>query len=348
MARVEGREDGPFGTTRRHNRVPYTVGAATQIRKIRQNSMLDSDIRRLLDTVFNVPAGAAQRDVGALRKAAEEAPKRLGGPPEALTSVSDASIAGKASEIALRVYRPETRSALPLLLYAHGGGWVTGSLDSHDRVCRMLANRLPAIVVAVDYRCAPEHVYPAALDDVETAWHWARARAAELGADGVRFAVAGDSSGGNLAAALTLRLRAARAPLPDLQMLLYPALDATCSRASYREFAAGYNLTDPQMAWYWDAYRAGSAIDAAELSPLAAADLSGLPVAVIAVAECDVLRGDGLDYARALTAAGVPVRIVDCGGMIHGFLRWGGAVPAALTWIDAIAAAGRDALAGRV
>lgn len=310
--------------------------------------MLDPDIRHLLDTVFNLPPGAAQPEVAALRKAAEEAPRRLGGSPEALASVTDASAAVESRIIALRVYRPETQSVLPLLLYAHGGGWVTGSLDSHDRVCRMLANRLPAIVVAVDYRCAPEHVYPAALDDVEAAWHWARANAVQLGADGARFVVAGDSSGGNLAAALTLRLRARRAALPDLQLLLYPALDATCSRASYREFAAGYSLTGPQMAWYWEAYRAGTAIDATELSPLAATDLSGLPGAVIAVAECDVLREDGLHYARALAAAGVPVRIVDCDGMIHGFLRWGGAVPAALTWMDAIAAASRDALADRI
>ena len=310
--------------------------------------MLDSNIRHLLDTVFKVPPGTAQPDIAALRKAAEEAPKLLGGPPETLASVSDASEFGERCAIPLRVYRPETLSALPLLLYAHGGGWVTGSLDSHDRLCRMLANRLPAVVVAVDYRCAPEHAYPAALDDFETAWHWARAHAGQLGADGARFVVAGDSSGGNLAAALTLRLRAAGAPLPDLQLLLYPALDATCSRASYHKFAAGYNLTGAQMAWYWETYRAGAAVDAAELSPLAAADLSGLPVAIIAVAEYDVLRDDGVDYARTLAAAGVPVRVVSCDGMIHGFLRWAGSVPAVRTWIDAIAAAGRNALAGHV
>jgi len=310
--------------------------------------MLDSHIRHLLDTVFNVPSGTAQPDVAALRRAAEEAPKLLGGAPESLASVSDASTLGESCAIALRVYRPETASALPLLLYAHGGGWVTGSLDSHDPLCRMLANRLPAIVVAVDYRRAPENVYPTALDDFEAAWHWARAHASRLGADGTRFVVAGDSSGGNLAAALTLRLRAAGAPLPDLQLLLYPALDATCSRASYREFATGYNLAGAQMAWYWETYRADTAVDAAELSPLAADDLSGLPAAVIAVAEYDVLRDDGIDYARALAAAGVPVRVVRCDGMIHGFLRWSGAVPVATTWIDAIAAASHSALAGHV
>jgi len=310
--------------------------------------MLDSHIRHLLDTVFKAPPGTAQPDVAALRKAAEEAPKLLGGVPETLASVSDASTPGESCAIALRVYRLESASALPLLLYAHGGGWVTGSLDSHDRLCRMLANRLPAVVVAVDYRCAPEHAYPAALDDFEAAWHWARAHAIELGADGVRFVVAGDSSGGNLAAALTLRLRAGGTPQPDLQLLLYPALDATCSRASYREFATGYNLTGAQMAWYWEAYRAGAAIDAMEFSPLASADLSGLPVAVIAVAEYDVLRDDGVDYARALVAAGVPVRVVHCEGMIHGFLRWAGSVPAVRTWIDAIATTSRNALAGHV
>jgi acetyl esterase len=316
--------------------------------EIRGNPMLDSHIRHLLDTVFKAPPGTAEPDVAALRKAAEEAPKLLGGVPETLASVSDASAFGESCAIALRVYRPQSALALPLLLYAHGGGWVTGSLDSHDRLCRMLANRLPAVVVAVNYRCAPEHAYPAALDDFEAAWHWARAHAIELGADGMRFVVAGDSSGGNLAAALTLRLRAGGTPQPDLQLLLYPALDATCSRASYREFATGYNLTGAQMAWYWDAYRAGAAIDAMEFSPLAGADLSGLPVAVIAVAEYDVLRDDGIDYAQALVAAGVPVRVVHCEGMIHGFLRWAGSVPAVRTWIDAIATAGRNALAGHV
>lgn len=310
--------------------------------------MLDPHIRHLLDTVFQVPPGTVQHDVSALRKAAEEASRLLGGSPEMLASVSDVNAFGEPCAIALRVYRPANASALPLLLYAHGGGWVTGSLDSHDRLCRMLANRLPAVVVAVDYRCAPEHAYPAALDDFATAWHWARANAVKLGADGARFVVAGDSSGGNLAAALTLRLRAAGAPLPSLQLLLYPALDATCSSASYREFATGYNLTGAQMAWYWETYRASTAADAAELSPLAVADLSGLPVAVIAVAEYDVLRDDGLDYARALSAAGVPVRIVRCDGMIHGFLRWSGSVPAARSLIGAITAAARDALAGRV
>jgi len=257
-------------------------------------------------------------------------------------------VAGAAATIGLRVYRPSASASMPLVLYAHGGGWVTGSLESHDRLCRILAARLQSVVVAVDYRCAPEHVFPTALDDVALAWHWARANARNLGADGARFGVAGDSSGGNLAAALTLRLRAMGASQPQLQLLFYPALDATCSRASYREFCAGFNLSAAQMAWYWDVYRSGAAADAPELSPLAAATLSGLAPATIAIAENDVLRDDGLAYAQRLRAAGVPVDLIRCDGMIHGFLRWTGAVPAASNWIDAIAAAGRAALGVRL
>jgi acetyl esterase len=247
----------------------------------------------------------------------------------------------------VRIYRPASSAPLPLTLFAHGGGWVTGSLDSHDKLCRILANALASTLVAVDYRLAPEHAYPLALDDVETAWHWAREEARGLGADGERFVVAGDSSGGNLVAALCLRLARLRAAQPHLQLLLYPALDGACSRASYREFATGHNLTARQMAWYWGAYRAGARVDQPELSPLAAVDLAHLPAAVVAVAAADVLRDDGLDYARRLEAAGVPARLVDCPGMIHGFLRWTGEVRAARGCIDAIAAAARDMMDDR-
>ena len=306
--------------------------------------ILDPDLRRLLETVFAGAPDEVQTDVARLRAAAEDAPRVLGGEPESMRSVTNAQAPGPAGSIPLRIYRPDAPTLLPLVLYAHGGGWMTGSLDSHDRLCRKIARALPAVLVSVGYRRAPEHVYPAALDDVEAAWRWSGAQAAVLGADGARFAVAGDSSGGNLAAALTLRLRASTAPQPKLQLLLYPALDATCSRSSYREFATGYNLAGAQMAWYWDAYRAGSARNAPELSPLAAADLAGLPPAVIAIAEADVLRDDGLDYARKLGEAGVPVRVIRCDGMIHGFLRWTGAVPAARRWIETIAAAAREFL----
>jgi acetyl esterase len=310
--------------------------------------MVDPDIRRLLDTVFNVAESSAPPDVAQLRAAAEAAPKLLGGAPLVIASIVDTHVPGDTASVAVRVYRPSVGRRLPLVLYAHGGGWVTGSLESHDRLCRILASHLQAVVIAVDYRCAPEHVFPAALDDVALAWRWARANAQNLGADGACFAVAGDSSGGNLAAALTLRLRADGAPQPQLQLLLYPALDSTCSRNSYREFATGFNLRGEQMAWYWDAYRSGAAHDAPELSPLAAASLADLAPAIVVIAENDVLRDDGLEYAQRLEAAGVPVQLIRCEGMIHGFLRWTGAVPAASRWIDTIAAAGRASLAVHV
>jgi acetyl esterase len=309
--------------------------------------MLDPDIRRLLDTVFNVPAQTGAPDLGELRAAAEAAPRLFGGAPEPIAAQRDLQALGPAGSVPVRVYRPRSTAPLPLVLFAHGGGWVVGSLDSHDKLCRILANRLEAVIVAVDYRLAPEHVYPAALDDVEAAWRWVRTEAQALGADGRSFAVAGDSSGGNLAAALTLRLARTGAAQPDAQLLFYPALDATCSRASYREFATGYNLSADQMAWYWTAYRGAAAPDVPELSPLAAPDVGNLPPTVVALAEADVLRSDGLDYARRLQAAGVPVRRVDCAGTIHGFLRWTGEVPAALFWIEAIAVAARELLALR-
>jgi acetyl esterase/lipase len=306
--------------------------------------VLDPDIQRLLTTVFNVaPAPGATPDVAALRAAAEQAPEVLGGDPVALDSIVDAHLPGDGPPVAVRVYRPILASAAPppLIVYAHGGGWVTGSLASHDRLCRHLARRIQAVIVAVNYRCAPEHVYPAALDDVAAAWQWARANARELGADGERFGVGGDSSGGNLAAALCLRLRADGAAQPQLQILLYPALDARCERASYRQFSSGYNLSAAQMQWYWDAYRAGADAHAAELSPLAASSLAGLAPAVIAVAEYDVLHDDGVEYAQRLAADGVAVRLIQCDGMVHGFLRWTGVVSAALRWIDEIGGASR-------
>jgi acetyl esterase len=304
--------------------------------------MVDPDIRRLLDSVFRVPAPWPP-DVVQLRAGAEAAPKLLGGAPRALAGVFDATAGAR--NVPVRVYRPASTAPLPLTLFAHGGGWVTGSLDSHDKLCRILADALPSVVVAVDYALAPERAFPAALDDVEAAWRWARERARELGADGNRFIVAGDSSGGNLAAALTLRLDRGHAAQADLQLLVYPALDATCSRASYREFATGYNLTGAQMAWYWNVYRGEADAALPELAPLSATAVPAVP-AVIAVAASDVLRDDGVDYAARLRAAGAPVRVIDCIGMIHGFLRWTGEVPAAHRWIDSIAATAREMMQG--
>jgi len=303
--------------------------------------MIDPTIRHLLDTHFAAPATSAPPDIAALRAAALAAPQILGGDAELADGVADAMIPGPAALVPIRIYRPAGERPLPLVLYAHGGGWVTGSLDSHDKLCRILANRLAAMIVAIDYRLAPEHVYPAALDDVDAVWRWVRREAPALGSDPRRLALAGDSSGGNLVAALALRLRDRGEPQPALQILLYPVLDAACATDSYREFATGYNLTAAQMRWYWNAYRGTASADDAGFSPLAARSLAGLAPAVVAIATADVLRDDGIVYVQRLTAAEVPATLVRCEGMIHGFLRWTGAVPAARDRIAAIAAAAR-------
>jgi acetyl esterase len=307
----------------------------------RDAAMIDPAIRQLLDRYFAAPEAPGEPDIARLRAAALDAPRLFGGAPPALAEVRDAAVAGPAGPVPIRIYRPSGAGPLPLFLHAHGGGWVAGSLASHDTLCRILADRLSAILVAVDYRLAPEHVYPAALDDVDAAWCWVREEARSLGSDPLRHAVVGDSSGGNLAAALTLRLRARGEPQPARQVLLYPALDAGSAAASYREFASGYNLSAAQMRWFWNIYRGGSPVDDPQLAPLAAQDLSGLAPAVVAVAGADVLRDEAVAYAVRLAAAGVPTELVDCKGMIHGFLRWTGAVPAAHTWIDIIATAAR-------
>jgi len=303
--------------------------------------MVDPDIRKLLDTLFRPPPVPVARDVVKMRAWANESARLLGGEPEAVEAVRDVRVAGAAGDIPVRIYRGANRDRGAACVYAHGGGWVTGSLDSHDTLCRALANRLGATLVAVDYRCAPEHAYPAALDDFDAAYRWVIADAAALDIDPARCAVAGDSSGGNLAAALAHRLRARGEAQPALQLLLYPVLDAACASASYRQFARGCNLSDEDMAWYWDRYAGTAAREDAELSPCAASDVAGLAPAVIAVAENDVLRDDGVAYAQRLAGAGVPVELIRCTGMIHGFLRWTGAVPATHTWLDAIAAASR-------
>jgi acetyl esterase len=304
---------------------------------------IDPDVQRLLDTLFRVPAPPGPPDIASLRAAAEAAPKILGGPEEPVASIRNRVLASGDAGVPVRIYRPASTAPLPLVVFAHGGGWVTGSLDSHDKLCRILANAFRSVMVAVDYALAPEHVYPAALDDFETAWLWARENAQELGGDGVRFAVAGDSAGGNLAAALTLRLARRGMQQPDLQILLYPALDARCASASYRQFACGYNLTAAGMVWFWNAYRAGAALHP-ELSPPSAPALEGLAPAIIALAAADVLRDDGLDYGQRLASAGVPVRAIECDGMVHGFLRWTGEVAASRRWIDVIAQSVRGTL----
>ena len=232
-----------------------------------------------------------------------------------------------ADGVPVRLYHPSPDPTggrpAPLVVFAHGGGWTIGSLDSHDAVCRHLCNDVGAAVVAVDYRLAPEHPYPAAADDCWTALRWAVDNAASFGTDGGRVAVAGDSAGGNLATVLALRARAAGGPPIAAQLLVYPAVDGTCSLPSHAENGEGLILTAGVTRWFWSNYAGPdeAARSHPELSPLHHPDLSGLPPALVVTAGHDPLRDEGRAYVDRLEAAGVDARLVERAGAIHTFFE---------------------------
>jgi len=248
--------------------------------------------------------------------------------PEPVDLVEDRTIPGPAGEIPVRVYDPEPGATSPVVAYFHGGGFVMMGLDSHDRICRRLANAAHAVVVSVDYRLAPEHRFPAALDDCMAVTHWLTAHAAELAGDPARIAVAGDSAGGNLAGAIAL---ASRNGGPGLvaQVLVYPVIDAACDTASFTANAEGYLLTASTMRWFWDQYL-GPEHDRSDpyASLLHADDLTGAPPALVITAEYDVLRDEGEAYAGRLRDAGVDVTCSRYDGMVHGFFNMDAMTPA--------------------
>lgn len=226
------------------------------------------------------------------------------------------------NEIELRLYRPSAASGLPVVIFLHGGGWVWGDLDTHDAICRELAQQSGAAVVAVDYRLAPETPFPGQLEDGLAALRWLRAQAASLGLDGTRIALCGDSAGGNVACAMAMVAGSHAERIRHLAMI-YPVLDAACASASQREFAEGYLLSGAGMRWFWDCYLGDRAHAGHPLaSPLAAspAELSALPRVSIATAEFDILRDEGEAFADHLRQVGIGVSLRRYAGMVHGFL----------------------------
>ncbi|PYN07286.1 MAG: acetyl hydrolase [Candidatus Rokuibacteriota bacterium] len=253
-----------------------------------------------------------------------------------------------AQAIPLRVYRPPGVSdsrRLPVLVYFHGGGWVIGDLETHDVLCRQLTAEAGVSVIAVDYRLAPEHKFPAAADDAWAATRWIAAHAAELGVDADRLAVGGDSAGGNLAAVVALLAREAGGPRIALQILLYPVTDLVSESQSYADLADGYMLTRDSMRWFRAQYLAKEQ-DAADwrVSPLRAPSLAGLPPALVVTAGYDPLRDEGEAYARRLREAGVSVDAVSFGGMIHGFVPMGRLIDTAFRGVSLITGSLRQAL----
>jgi len=266
-------------------------------------------------------------------------------PKHPVHDVADRTIPGPAGEIPVRVFRPSAAIGLPLLLWFHGGGWVTGNLDTHDQLGRLLCDAAGAVVVSVDYRLAPEAKFPAAADDCLAAYEWALGYAREVGADAGRVAIGGDSAGGNLAAVVALDARARALPQPKLQLLVYPVTDYEFESASMIDNAKGYFLEREGMRWFYDHYaRDPSDFYDPRFSPMRASDLSGLARAVVITAEYDPLRDQGEAYAARLRDAKVPTEVVRADGLIHGFFGMHEFMPPGRdAWVVSIAAL-REAL----
>lgn len=255
------------------------------------------------------------------------------GDPVALAAVEDLTLPGAAGPIRGRRYDPTGEPGLPLLVYAHGGGWVVGDLDSHDTVCRILAHEGRCIVLSVDYRLAPEHPVPAGHDDMDAVVAALGRGLAVAGWDGRRLAVGGDSAGGHIATIVAARRR--DDPRLRGQLLIYPVTDARTDTEGYRRPELGVTLTAAEMVWYWETACPDAAVRALpELSPVRRTDLAGLPPAFVLVAELDPLNPEGIAYAEALGRAGVAVELVRATGLGHGFARMTGAIDEARRRID--------------
>ena len=306
---------------------------------------LDPDIVRVLDVVAGLNAPKYQ-DVGAEQArrqfdaVAAVRTQRHGVEP--VKAVEDRTIPGPAGAIPVRIYWPDTADgggALPVVLFVHGGGWTVGNIGSYDAQARATCNRTGALLISVEYRLAPEHPYPAALEDALTALRWTAGHAADLGGDPARIGLWGDSAGGNLAAALTLWARDHGGPAIKAQCLIYPSVDTSRVYPSSERFAEGYLLTAATSLWFSTNYLPEYALRLEPgASPLLADSHAGLPPAVIAVASHDVLRDQGEAYARKLKADGVPVWHRTYPGLVHAFYALGGLSAAAQAAVDEICA----------
>lgn len=259
--------------------------------------------------------------------------------------VEGATVPGRAGAVPVRIYRTAD-GPQPVLVYAHGGGWVLGDLDTHDAICRNLADLASCAVISVDYRRPPEHKHPAPVHDVVDVLEHVLTRAVELDVDPRRIAVGGDSAGGNLAAVAAQQLR--HHPGLVHQLLLIPTLDTALDAwPSHREFATAYTLTRNDLRWYFEHYFGGVdvALDDPTLAPFRTADLTGLPAATILTAECDPLRDEAEAYAERLTQAGCEVGLRRFAGMFHPFILFGAGLQAAREAQEYAAACLRDAFA---
>jgi len=305
---------------------------------------VDAQAQWVLDAIAKAQSEGQPKyedgDAATARRLYRDARGALSPEPPAVAESRDLTAPGPAGAIPLRYYRPAASTAdtaLPALMFYHGGGWVIGDRDTHDVICRGLTNAGGFAVVSVDYRLAPEHPFPAAVDDAVAALRWLATGDHDLAVDRRRLAVGGDSAGGNLAAVVALACRDG-GPAIAAQSLIYPATDMHRDTGSHSQFSAGHLLTAPMQDWFrhqyvpepaqWDDWR---------VSPLRAADHSGLPPALVLTAECDPLRDEGRAYADKLAASGVAVEYVCFKGQIHGFLTMGRVIDDAGKAVDLLA-----------
>lgn len=245
-------------------------------------------------------------------------------PPQAVKKVEDRVVNAGGVKLPIRIYTPDGNGPLPILVFFHGGGWVVGDLESHDAPCRALANGAGCIVIAIDYRLAPEHKFPAPADDCYGATKWVVLNAASFGGDPKRIAVGGDSAGGNLAAAVAQMATDRGAPTIKYQLLIYPVTNYSYDTASYKNNGENYLLTKNSMQWFWNHYLSNpNDGENPYASPLRGQRLSNLPPAWVMTAEFDPLRDEGEAYAKRMKDAGVSVEYTDYKGMIHGFFSLG-------------------------
>ncbi|MFE2527388.1 alpha/beta hydrolase [Streptomyces sp. NPDC059382] len=299
---------------------------------------IDPQIEILLRQLAAEAGPAPESRTVAENRAAGRAFATLAGASEPLADVLDSTATANDREVPIRIYRPVTEpnaGPLPVTLYFHGGGWVFGDLDTQDHIARTVADRSGTIVVSVDYRLAPEHRFPAAVDDAYAALTWVADNAAGFGGDGERIAVFGESAGGNLAATLAQEALRRGGPRITLQVLAYPALDRFDDSPSMYEYTTGPILSRSYLEWFWGAYL-GSPDQGADprVSPARSDELVGLPPAVIATAEHDPLRDQADLYARKLADSGVPVQHFPVKGAVHGFLSFTGSVQLSRTVLN--------------
>jgi acetyl esterase len=305
---------------------------------------VDPQIRQLLDALAAAAGPAMHQLPPAEARAAYEAMARGRTTSEVVASTEDRTVPGPDGDLPVRIYRPTADEGAPAAVFFHGGGWVIGSIASHDAFCTALAARSGVVVVSVGYRLSPEAAFPEPLEDCLAATRWVADHADELGIDPTRLAVAGDSAGGNLAAAVALRARDGGGPALAFQALVYPVVDHSFSQPSYQENGEGYFLTAEAMRWFSAHYLGGAEPTDPLAAPLHHADLAGLPPALVVTAEYDPLRDEGEAYAAALAAAGVPTEVRRYDGMVHGFVAMHAALAAGDEALTFVAGALRGAL----